>query len=97
MLILTDADGFRIDLDKLCQGVLQTACNRNRAALCDVKIGEFVLRKLGSGIDTRARFADDGVGNFAGKLGQRVGNELFAFARCRAVTDGDDVNFMFVN
>ena len=63
VLILTDADCLGIDLDQLGKRILQTSGNRDGTALGHVEVGELLLRQLGGGIDARAGFADDGVGN----------------------------------
>ena len=51
MLILPDADGFRVDLDQLGQRVLHPAGDGDRAALGHVEIGEFLGGQLARGID----------------------------------------------
>ena len=42
MLILTNTDGFGLDLNKLCKRILKTPCYRDRASLHNVIIREFL-------------------------------------------------------
>ena len=46
MLVLTDTNGFRVDLYKLCQRVLDTSCDRCGTTLSHIKIREFFRCKL---------------------------------------------------
>ena len=51
VLILSDADGTGLDFYKLGKRILNTACNGHRTSLGYVKIGKFLCRKGGSGIN----------------------------------------------
>ena len=92
MLILTDADAFRVNLNKLCKRVLQTACYRNSAAQGNVVIGEFVGCQLACGIDRSARFVHNDIAK-VGSVNQ-LGNKLFAFAGSGSVADGNNLNLV---
>ena len=46
MLILTDAERFRIDFDKLGERVLKSACYRNRTSERNIELRELFRRKL---------------------------------------------------
>ena len=59
VLILADADRFRIRLHQFGQRILQPARNRNRAAHRDIQFGKFFARALGGRVDRGTRFADD--------------------------------------
>ena len=63
MLILSNTDRFGVDLDKLCQRILQSPCDRSRASLPHIKIREFFGSQLTCGINRCARFIDDHVLN----------------------------------
>ena len=95
MLILSDADGFGIDLDKLCKWVLDSACDGNSTALCYVKIGEFLCAELGSGVNRCTGFACDDIFCADADLLERFRNKDFAFFRCRTVTDRNDIDIIF--
>ncbi len=59
VLILADANGFRIDFHQLGQRILQTAGDRDRPAQGNVQIRELLRGQLGRGVHRRARFADN--------------------------------------
>ena len=48
MLILADADGFRINLDKLCQRILHPAGNGNCTAFKNRVVRQLLCRIFGS-------------------------------------------------
>ena len=58
VLILADADGFRVELDQLRQRVLQTARDGDGAAHGEIEVGKFLARDVGSGINGSAGFVD---------------------------------------
>src|SRR4249919_3424511 len=48
VLVLADADGFRIDLDELGQRILQPASDRDRTAQRHVEVGQLLRGEGGS-------------------------------------------------
>ena len=98
VLILTDPDRARLDLDQFRQGILQTAGNRDGAPLGHVEVGKLLGAEFGRRIDRRARLADDDVFHVAvGVRNDLARDEPFALARRGAVADGDDVDAVFFN
>ena len=93
VLILADADGFRIDLHQLGQRVLQTTGDRDRAAQGNIEIRELQRRQFGGGIHGRARFADDNLlrGHFR-ELLLHVEEETLGFTRSGTVADRHQLN-----
>ena len=61
MLILSDTDRLRIDLNKLCQRILQPSRHRGRRALPYIEIRELLCRKCGRRIDRRTRLVHDHI------------------------------------
>ena len=57
MLILADANGFRVDLDQLSQRILQTTGDAGGAAQAHINVGHFLAGKFAGRIDRRARLA----------------------------------------
>ena len=94
MLILPHADGARINLDQLGQGILHAAGNGYRAAQGYVEIGKLLRGQLAGGVHRRARLADDGIGDALRQAGQKRGDKLLALTRGRAVADGDGRHMM---
>src|SRR6266404_737258 len=58
MLILSDTNAFRVDLDQLCQWILQPTCDRNRATNRQIQIGEFLAGNIARTIDTGTGLVD---------------------------------------
>ena len=86
MLILADADGFRVDLHQFGQRVLEPAGDRDRAAQGNVEVRELLRRQLGGRIHGCARFADDDLlcGHFR-ELLLDVEEEALGFTRSGTV------------
>ena len=95
MLILTDSDSFWLDLDQLCQGVLQTAGDGNGGSLSNVEIRELLCAQLGSGVNGSARFAYNIIFSAGVGLLQYLDDELLALTGSGTVTDGDDFYLIF--
>ena len=89
VLILTHADGARLDFNQLRQRILKPPGDGHRAAQRDVVLGKFLCAQLRCGIDRRAGLADDGVADvFQPRLLQQRGDEGLGFPGSRAVADG---------
>ena len=89
MLILSHSYRARVYLDKLCERILKSACDGDRAALSNVEIGKFLRAELGSRVNRGSCLADDDIAASAAYLAQRVRDECLALARCGPVADGD--------
>ena len=95
VLVLTDADGFRFDLDEFRQRVLQTARNRYRATQGDVEIRKFLSPDFGSGINRSARLGHHHLREFeVGHFLHEIAGKLVGLAACRPVADRDDIDLM---
>ena len=62
VLVLADADRFRIDLHQFRQRVLQAARDRHRAAQRHVQLGQFARGEFGGRIDRGAGFRHHDLG-----------------------------------
>ena len=90
VLVLANADRFRLDLHQLGERILQTARDGDGPAQRHVEPGEFLGRRLGRGIDRGAGLADDDLERLrCGHIGQHLGHQLFRLAAAGAITDGD--------
>ena len=88
VLILADANGFRVDFHQLGQGILQTAGNGDRAAQRHVEVRELLRRQLGGGVNGSPGFADDHLlGGDLRELFLHVEEETLGFTRGGAVAD----------
>ncbi len=96
MLILADADGFRIDLHQLRQRILQATGNGDRATQRNVKTGELLRRQLRGGVDGCPCFADDHLLAFhLRELLLHVEVKTLGFAGGSTVTDRHQLHVMF--
>ena len=62
MLILTDADGLRIDLDQLRQRILQPSGNGRGRPLSDIKIRKFFSGEFACRINGSSRLVHNHIG-----------------------------------
>ena len=88
MLVLPHADRLGVDLDELGKRILQTARDRDGAAVAHVELGQFGGGRGRSRIHGRTRFAHHDLGQ--AELGvprDQIGGEFVGFAACRAVAD----------
>ena len=100
VLVLADADRLRVDLDEFRERVLQTAADRDGGPDVDVEVRELFRRELRSGIDGRAGFGHDHVGDASAgllfELADGLGGKDLGLFRGRAVADRDDVDVVFL-
>ena len=93
MLVLSHADGLRVDFDELGERVLQAACNRDGAAHGHVVVGQLGGGQGRGGVDGCARLRDGHLlgcfGAFLTQGADQFAGELVGFAACGAVADGD--------
>ncbi len=88
MLILPDADAFRLDLHKLGKRILQAPRDGHRRAQRNVVVRELLRTELGRRIDARPRLVHDHVGD-AGKVADHIGDKDLRLLGRRAVADGN--------
>ena len=88
VLVLAHADGFGVDLDQLCQGVLHPAGDGDGGAQVHVILSQLFRRQLGGGIDRSACLADHHVGDGQVFLLDGLYHELLRFPSAGAVADG---------
>ena len=95
MLILADANRFRVDFHQLGQGILQTAGDGDRAAQRHVEVRELLGRQLGGGVNGSPGFADDHLlgGDFR-ELLLHVEEETLGFTRGGTIADGHQLNIV---
>ena len=97
MLILTDTDGFRIDLNQLCQRILQPSCYRCRTPLSHVKLRELLRCQFTCGIYRCSCFIYNHILHFFRNLLQKLYNKLFRFSGCGSISQGNQGNIIFRN
>ena len=92
VLILSDADGFRVDLHELRQRILDPAGYTGRGALSHIELREFLRRQGTGGIDRCARLIGNNVGDLVRKFLQDSRQELLRFTGSRAVAHRDQIH-----
>ena len=97
MLILSDADGFRINLHQLCQRILKTSCDRRCAPLSHIKVREFFRRQLAGRIDGCSGFADNDILHFLRDFLQQFHNHLFRLSGCGSISKRNERNMIFAD
>ena len=99
VLILSHADGLRVNLYQLSQRVLEPTGNGDRRAQVHIKGGEFLRRQFRRGVYRRACFADHHVaqGGAQVHLPHNLHKELLGFPAGRAVSDGHNGYAMLAN
>ena len=97
MLILSDTDGFGIDLYQLGKWILQTACDRSRTSLSHVKLRELFRCQLAGRINRCARFVDDHILNRLFQLFDQIDDHLLGFTARSAVSHRDQRNIVLVD
>ena len=96
MLVLADANGFRVDFHQLGQRILQATGDGYRAAQRHVHVREFFGGQLGGRIHRSASLGDHDLGQLqARQLLDQVSGQLVGLAAGGAVADGDQVHRMF--
>ena len=97
MLILADSDGLRVDLDQLCQRILQAARNRSCTSLPYIKLREFLRRQFAGGIDGSACLIDNHILHLLRNLRKDLRNDLLRFTRCCPVSAGNERNMILID
>ena len=96
MLILSDADGLRVNFDQLCERVFQPAGDGYRRAQIDIKIRKFLCGELGCGVNRSACLTDNHILNRQTAFADKLRQKLFGFAACRAVAQCDTGDMVFL-
>ena len=97
MLVLSDADGLRIDLHELRERILQAARHTCCAPLPDVKMRELLGRKCTRAVNGRAGLVHDDVLHRAFALPDDLRDDLFRLARCRTVAEADEIDVVLLD
>ena len=97
MLILTDTDGFGVDLHQFRQGVLNTSADGNGTAEGNIIFWEFLRPQLGCRINGCPRFIGNDILYFTFCFLQHFCHKQFGFPGGRAVADGNEVNAVFLD
>ena len=99
MLILSDADRLRIDLDQLRQRILQAARDGCGTSLSHIEFGEFLRCQFACRIDGSSGFIDDHIVHLlrsgAIDFRQDLRDHLLGFPRCSAVSAGNECDMVF--
>ncbi len=97
VLVLSDADGFRVRLDQFRKRVLQTAGDADCAADRDIEIGELSGRQLAGGINRGTRFADHDLRNVKLVFSNQVTDKRIGFAGGGTVANGDQFHVVLLD
>ena len=93
VLVLADADGFRVDLHQFGQRVLQATSDGHCATDRHVEVREFLGGQLRRRVHRSACFGDHDLGHLHGWVFfDQLGGQLVGFAAGGAVADGDQVH-----
>ena len=93
VLVLADADAFRVDFDQFGEGVHEASADGDGSADGDVFGGEFLAGDVAGGVDGSAAFVDGDDGDGRGEF--EAADEGFGFAAGGAITDGDGFDAVF--
>ena len=94
VLVLSDANGLRVNLDQFRQRVGKAAPDADGATHRDVVVGKFVARNFRSRIYGRPIFTHEENG----EVGQvERAHQLFGFAACCAIADGYGFNMVLLD
>jgi len=95
VLILSNADGFRIDLDKLRERVLEPARDGDGAAHREVEIRKLLACDVRCRVHAGARLTNsDGEDVLDSLVAQKAAHKGVRFARCRPIPDGDGAHIV---
>ena len=94
MLILSDTDGFRINLNQFCQRILQSSCNRSCTSLSHIKFRKFFCCNLAGRIYRCTSFIYNYVLHFLWNFLQKLHNNLFRLSGCGSITQWDQRNII---
>ena len=87
MLILPHADGLWINLDKLCQRILQSSCDRSCASLPYIKVRELLGSQLAGRIHRGSCLVDDHVLNLLRNLFEQLHDDHLRLTRGCAISE----------
>ncbi len=93
VLVLADADAFRVDFDEFGEGVHEATADGDGSADGHVFVREFLAGDVAGGVDGSAAFVDGDDGDGRGEL--EAADEGFGFAAGGAVADGDGFDAVF--
>jgi hypothetical protein len=90
MLVLSDADRFRVDLHEFGERILQAARDGGRTAQRNIEMRKLLARDFGRRVDRRARFVDH-EHRRTRRVERRheITDERLRFARRGAIPDRD--------
>ena len=94
MLVLTDSDSLRLDLDKLRERILYSPRDRCGTSLSYVESRELLRSELACRVHARARLVGDHVRNLLGDLAQEFADNLLRLSRSRSVSYRDEGNLV---
>ena len=98
MLVLTDPDGFGVDLDKLGEGVLYAAGDRYSAADDDIVFGQFLLGQRRSRVYGGTGFVGDDVVDIVECVfADEFRGELLGFIGGCTIADGNQCDVMLAD
>ena len=92
MLVLADADRFRIELHKFRKRIHETAANGDGATDGQIKIGELLAGDLAGRVDRGTALADDNDLEGGGKV--EFFDKGLRLTGGRAIADGDGLDFV---
>ena len=97
MLILAHTDGFRVDLYKLCQRILNSSCDGCGTSLSHIEIRELFCCKLACRIYGSTCLVGDHVLNFFRDLLEKFHDNLLGLSGCSSVSYGNQGYVIFTD
>ena len=97
MLILAHTDGFRVDLYKLCQRVLNTSCDGCGTSLSHIEIRELFCCKLACRIYGSSCLVGDHILNFFRDFLKKFHDDLLGLSGCGSVSYGNQGHVIFAD
>ena len=96
MLVLSNPDRLRVNLDQFRQRILEPATNGDCTPLLDMQVWELIPGFLACGVNGGPRFVDNHVVNRAVNLLERRRHELFGLPAGSPVTDRNHLDVVLL-
>ena len=97
MLVLTNTDRLRCNLDKLCKRILKTSCDRSRTSLSNIKIRKFLCRQFACGIYRCTGLIGDHILYLLRNFLQKFHDNLFRLSGGCSISKRNQRNSIFAD
>ena len=95
MLILSDTDRLRCDLNELCKRILKTSCDGSRTSLSHIKVRKLLCCQLARGIYRSTRLVCDHILNFLRDFLKQFHNDLLRLPGRCSISKRNKRNIVF--